>query len=180
MKQFLFILFFLLITEFVTNPINSSNRFKTEEKSCDINKKEFQKFLYNIAYQESSYTIDTINEYGYLGKYQFSPNTLRDLGYTGTFKNFLNNERLQDRYMLKYLRFNDQIINIQKWAGKTIDSVKITRSGILASCHLGGAGSTRLWLRSNGTKNIKDSYGTSIKSYMKKFSNYKIKLNDNG
>ena len=61
---------------------------------------------------------------------------------------------------------------IKEYRGKMIDGVRITESGILAAAHLGGAGSVRKFLESNGRKKCKDNYGTSVKSYMKEFGGY--------
>ena len=48
----------------------------------------------------------------------------------------------------------------------------VTESGILAAAHLGGAGSVRKFLESNGKKKCKDGYGTTVKSYLRKFGVY--------
>ena len=61
---------------------------------------------------------------------------------------------------------------IEKFSGKIISGVKVTESGILAAAHLGGAGSVKRFLNSNGAKKCKDNYGTSVKSYMREFGGY--------
>jgi hypothetical protein len=61
---------------------------------------------------------------------------------------------------------------IQKFDGKVVDGVKITESGILAAAHLGGAGSVKRFLDTNGKRKCKDDYGTSVRTYMRDFGNY--------
>ena len=61
---------------------------------------------------------------------------------------------------------------INDFEGKVIDGVKITESGILAAAHLGGSGSVKRFLNSNGEKKCKDEYGASVKSYMKDFGGF--------
>ena len=61
---------------------------------------------------------------------------------------------------------------IEKFSGKVVGGVKVTESGILAAAHLGGAGSVKKFLNSNGTRKCKDDYGTSVKTYMRDFGGY--------
>ena len=62
--------------------------------------------------------------------------------------------------------------DITRFEGKTINGVKITESGILAAAHLAGPGSVKKFLRSYGNDTFSDAFGSSIRSYMKKFSGY--------
>jgi hypothetical protein len=48
----------------------------------------------------------------------------------------------------------------------------ITESGILAAAHLGGTGSVRKFLKSNGKYKCKDQYGSSVQHYLRIFSGY--------
>ena len=64
--------------------------------------------------------------------------------------------------------------DIQRSLGKSMNGIKITESGILAAAHLSGAGNVKKFLRSNGAHNFSDAYGSSIKSYLKKFSGYDV------
>lgn len=61
---------------------------------------------------------------------------------------------------------------IDRYEGKVIKGVKITESGILAAAHLGGAGSVKSFLKSNGNNGFTDGFGTSLKSYLRKFGGY--------
>jgi hypothetical protein len=63
---------------------------------------------------------------------------------------------------------------IDKYDGKVVHGIRITKSGILAAAHLGGAGNVSRWFR-RGTK---PKMGTehAITTYMKKFSNYDLDI----
>ena len=110
---------------------------------------------------------------GYLGKYQFGSETLRILGIRDTIS-FLRSRKLQEKAFLANLSRNKWELRkeITKYSGKIINGIEITESGILASAHLGGPGSVKRFLKTNGRRKCKDSYGTSIKEYMKDFAGY--------
>ncbi len=63
---------------------------------------------------------------------------------------------------------------INTFVGKKIDGVYITESGILATAHLAGAKNVKKYLRSNGSYEFNDAFGTSIKDYMVKFGGYNV------
>ena len=108
-----------------------------------------------------------------MGKYQFGIQALRAIGITNN-EQFLNNPQLQEKAFVALLKINKWQLRdlIKNYRGKIIDGVRVTESGILAAAHLGGVGSVRKFLESNGKRKIKDSYGTSIKSYMKDFGGF--------
>jgi hypothetical protein len=62
--------------------------------------------------------------------------------------------------------------DISRFEGKIISGITITESGILAAAHLAGPGSVKKFLRSYGNDTFSDAFGSSLKSYMKKFSGY--------
>jgi hypothetical protein len=62
----------------------------------------------------------------------------------------------------------------EHYIGDSINGVVITKSGMIAASHLGGAGSLEKFLNSNGRINKKDVLGTSIFDYLKKFSYYDL------
>ena len=64
--------------------------------------------------------------------------------------------------------------DIERSVGKVISGITITESGILAAAHLSGAGNVKNFLRSNGEECFSDAYGTTIKSYLKKFGGYDV------
>ena len=65
-------------------------------------------------------------------------------------------------------------MDYEHFIGDTIKGVIITKSGMIAASHLGGAGSLQKFLNSNGMVNKRDILGTSIYDYLKKFSSYDL------
>ena len=59
-----------------------------------------------IGKLESNNRYDVVNRFGFMGKYQFSPRTVKYLGFDVTREQFLNNPQLQDSVMISYLRNN--------------------------------------------------------------------------
>jgi hypothetical protein len=135
--------------------------------------KTYTGFKQAIAIKESQGIYTLVNRYGYMGKYQFGKTALRALGITDT-KDFLNKPHLQERAFKALLSKNKWELRheIGKYEGKMIRGVKITESGLLAAAHLAGAGSVKNFLKSNGSKGFRDGFGTSLKSYIKKFGGY--------
>jgi hypothetical protein len=133
-------------------------------------------FLDAIAFSESSNRYKVTNRWGYMGKYQFHKQTLKDLGYKVSKKEFLNSPQLQEQAMMDLLSSNKKSLGyrIQKWEGKRIQGTRITESGILAAAHLGGVGNLIRFME-NG-EDFKDGNGTSIVKYLTKFSGYNIKV----
>ncbi len=152
---------------------------KIEETSVFVNVpfvgKTFVGFKEAVAFKESRGKIHLVNPYGYMGKYQFGKTTLRAVGIYD-FQEFLRNEEWQEEAFKALLAKNKWELRkeIEKYSGRVINGVKITESGILAAAHLGGAGSVRKYLRSNGTRGFKDGFGTSLRSYIKKFGGYDV------
>jgi len=66
------------------------------------------------------------------------------------------------------------LMNYEQFIGDSINGVVITKSGMIAASHLGGAGSLQKFLESDGRINRKDVLGTSILDYLKKFRNYDL------
>ena len=135
--------------------------------------KSYIGFKQAIAIKESQGLYKLVNPFGYMGKYQFGKSALRAVGISDT-KKFLNSPQLQERAFKALLSKNKWELRkeIKRYEGKVINGVKITESGLLAAAHLGGAGSVKKYLRSNGTQGFKDGFGTSLRSYMKKFGGY--------
>jgi len=129
-----------------------------------------------IAHKESQGKYRKINTLGYLGKYQFGIETLKSIGINDSV-GFLNNPRLQEKAFVVLLSKNKYELRyyIDYFEGRIVDGVKITESGILAAAHLGGAGSVKRFLNSNGEKKCKDDYGTSVRTYLIDFGGYETK-----
>lgn len=144
-------------------------------------KKQYQLFLGKtyigfkeaVGFKESQGNYLTVNKYGYLGKYQFNRNTLSMIGLNDS-SNFLQDSKLQEIAFDAYTAKNKWILrrDIKRYVGRYMNGVKITESGILAAAHLAGAGNVKKYLRSGGSYDFADAFGTSIRYYLKKFSGY--------
>lgn len=140
--------------------------------------KGLHEFLHSVGYFESENKYTAVNEIGMLGRYQFHPRTIKELGYTVTPKQFLQNTKLQDSVMVQYMRDNRRELKplIKKYAGRVVRGVHVTESGILAAAHLAGTGGVWSWFYPNkyhyGTV---DKNGASVKLYMKKFGGYNMR-----
>jgi len=137
--------------------------------------KSFIGFAQKMAYKESRGMLHLVNPYGYMGKYQFGKSTLRTVGIYD-FKEFLNNSEWQDEAFMALIARNKWELKkeIEKYSGRVINGVEITESGLIAAAHLGGATSVKKYLRTNGRNGFRDGFGTSLSSYIRKFSNYDI------
>ncbi|MGB5418506.1 peptidoglycan-binding protein LysM [Algibacter sp.] len=135
--------------------------------------KSFVGFKEALAFKESGGDYNSVNTYGYLGKYQFGSETLKLIGIYNP-ASFLKNPRLQEKAFIANSARNKWILrrDIKNFVGKRINGIIITESGILAAAHLAGPGSVKNYLRSYGLDNFEDGYGTTVHYYMKRFSGY--------
>ena len=139
--------------------------------------KDHSKFLEDIGFRESSNNYHAVNQFGYLGKYQFGRKTLNALGYEEiTNREFLENHSIQEEAMYALLTHNRKVLRrqISKYVGETVAGIYITESGLLAAAHLAGPGNVRKFLRKG--YEFKDGNGTKMTSYMTLFSNYRLEL----
>lgn len=138
--------------------------------------KTHQMFLQAIGLAESSNDYRKVNRLGYLGKYQFSYNTLKDLKIKCTPQEFLDQPMLQEYAMEQYLKHNKKVLAkyIGTYQFTTYRGIYITESGILAAAHLGGATNVKRFF--NNGKVFKDANNTPITRYLKKFSGYQLKF----
>jgi hypothetical protein len=134
-------------------------------------------YLERIGHRESNGVYTVVNDYGYMGKYQFSPNTLRGLDIRVSKTHFLNNPQLQDSAMVALLIHNRKLLRnyIDKYDGIELNGNLITESGILAAAHLVGPHRTKLLLREG--IDTHDGLGTAASEYLTKFSGYTLNLN---
>jgi hypothetical protein len=138
---------------------------------------ELEKFLHHIGLRESNNKLTVVNQFGMLGKYQFSPTTLKHfLGDTVTRQQFLRSAELQDSIMVRYMRDNNSRLQdlISRHDGTTFKGIRITRSGILAAAHLAGPGGVRHFFATNDTHGRRDANGTSVRDYLRLFSGYNL------
>jgi hypothetical protein len=150
-------------------------------------KNQIIKFLKKMAERESTNDPASINNLGYVGKYQFGGMALKDVDREIDVKKFRNNpdlrlklypEKEQDKDMIKLLKKNKSYLGnyIKNYNNKVIGGVRITLSGLLAASHLVGADSVKKYLDSNGAIIPKDGNGTPVTEYIKKFGGYNILL----
>lgn len=130
-------------------------------------------FRQALAFRESRGSYKVVNPYGYMGKYQFGKSTLLTVGISDTSE-FLRRPRMQEKAFVALLSRNKWYLRneINTYVGTTINGIEVTESGILAAAHLGGVGGTKRYLKSKGSRRFKDGFGTSMKSYFKKFGRY--------
>lgn len=139
--------------------------------------KNHSTFLSAIGHRESSNNYKAVNQFGYLGKYQFGRKTLNAIGFEDiSNREFLANPSIQEEAMLVLLKRNKRTLRreIKKYVGQTINGVYITESGLLAAAHLAGAGNVRRFFRKG--YEFKDGNGTKMTSYMIKFANYDLNI----
>ena len=135
----------------------------------------FTGFREALAFKESKGDYSVVNTFGYLGKYQFGMSTLELMGVYNA-QSFLQNPELQEQVFQINISRNKWSLrrDIKRFVGKRIHGIEITESGILAAAHLAGAGNVKRYLRSLGTRDVKDGYGTNIANYIKEFAGYDI------
>ena len=147
-----------------------------EEDESD-SRKDLLRFLEAIAHFESNNRYDVVNPYGFLGRYQFSPITIRHLGYDILNEDFLRNKRLQDEVMLAYMRENYISLRpyIEQYNNTNYKGIYITTSSILAGAHFAGATGMRRFLLSRSDSVGKtDANGMTLRKYMTRFSDYNV------
>lgn len=135
--------------------------------------KSYLAFKEAVGFKESGGDYSVINDFGYLGKYQFGKGTLRLIGIRDA-NSFLKSPNLQEAAFYANASRNKWILrrDIKRFENKVINGITITESGILAAAHLAGPGNVKKFLRSGGVQTFNDGFGTSIKHYFKKFSGY--------
>ncbi len=147
----------------------------TAQDSVPFLGKSFLGFCHDLGFLESSGNYRARNRFGYLGKYQFGPSTLRWLGVYNTNR-FLNSPMLQEEAFKALISKNKWLLRdyIDTYNGQFINDVKISESGLLAAAHLGGAGNVKKFLDSNGEVIFSDGNNVPITRYMKRFVDYDL------
>jgi len=138
---------------------------------------QIEKFMDRIAYIETAgagYQI--VNKYGMMGRYQFSPTTVRAVGITATRQQFLQNEELQDTAMIRLMRLNERELSgyIQRYDGRIVKGVRVNRASILAGAHFAGANGVKRFLTNADYNGTVDGFGTSLRKYMSYFSTFHL------
>ncbi|MFA6127405.1 MAG: hypothetical protein WC699_08880 [Bacteroidales bacterium] len=140
---------------------------------------KYNRFKRTLARYESNNNWKEYNRYGFIGKYQFGKSALDATGFGSvTLESFKSNpssfsDQDQEKAMDILLKINESVMrqSINKYIGLTmLDSIRITRMGILAAAHLAGPANVKEFLDSFGRINAKDRMGTHISDYINLFS----------
>lgn len=154
--------------------VKSSQELLAQRKiNYPILGKGYLGFKEALAFKESGGDYSVINQFGYLGKYQFGSGTLELVGVYDSL-GFLNSPAMQEAAFYANTSRNKWILRreIKNYVGKKVNQVLVTESGILAAAHLAGPGNVKKFLRSQGKNSFSDAFGSSISFYMKKFAGY--------
>lgn len=150
---------------------------------------DYQAFLDALAMRESSDNYEKVNRYGYMGRYQMGRSALEDAGFRceggwtplansyGIYDqdDFLNSPAGQDAAVKAYHTKVCEYIRhygLEKYIGTAYCGVRVTRSGLLAACHLVGVGAMIDGLKSG--EHTYDGNHTSAAEYMELFAGYDI------
>lgn len=145
--------------------------------------KSFSDFKTALGFAEGSGDYKADNKRGYVGKYQFGKERLKDLGYTGTLNNLKLNPGLQENLFLMHVQDHAKyLVKFLQTAKSKIGS-HITLSGLIAGAHLKGRGHINYTdnCKRSGViqyilfgKDCSDGNGTKISTYVNKFSGFEI------
>jgi hypothetical protein len=138
---------------------------------------QVEKFMEKIAAIETpNGGYHTVNRFGMMGRYQFSPQTVRAVGLQVSREQFLRNRELQDTAMVRLMLLNEKALLslIQRYEGKTVKGVRINRASMLAGAHFAGANGVKEFLTNNSQTGTVDGFGTSLKTYMTYFSDFHL------
>jgi hypothetical protein len=163
---------------------------KNKPEKSVVQDKEYNTFLNDLGARESSNDYKSVNQLGYLGKYQMGKLALIDAGYKDkdgnwTGKNgvnseedFLNSPEAQENSFDEYKRSQWRDVKKRKldqYIGKEVGGIRITASGLLAGAHLKGVkGGIKKYLESDGKDDPKDANGTHVSEYLRTFQGYNI------
>jgi len=149
-------------------------------------------FAETLAKRESSCDYGVVNQFGYLGKYQFGLARLTDFGLcarrvgTKGWHNaafewrepfskelFLTSQALQEEIFNRHLNDHKKwLLKKYKWLlDKELHGTRVTLSGALAVLHLVGRGGWQQWVSG---KTVQDGNGTKATEYLQLFANYQI------
>jgi hypothetical protein len=186
-KKTFLLIFFLFVSVVCIAPATDFRLKMTEMRnlSAEIgvqnHELEFLRFMNDLGYSESRNNWLCINQIGCFGEWQFAESTLRYLGFRKiTLKKFKSDpfifpRELQIRALKALIRVNlIYLTDYEHYIGHSIKGIKVTKSGMIAASHLGGAGSLMKFLDSKGRVNPEDILGTSISDYLKNFSSYDL------
>lgn len=115
-----------------------------------------------------------VNSIGAKGRWQLTDIALKDISYKGTVEQFLSSRDIQKECVIKLMKKNKSYLKYykcNKYIGRVVGGIKITLSGALAACHLGGINS---FIRFVSTGYNAMDTNESIRSYLIKFQGYNL------
>ena len=154
----------------------------------------YGQFLNALGNRESGGDYGAVNQFNYLGKYQFGEAALIDVGYyraDGSSANdwkagfwtgrdgvdskaeFLADHAAQENAIRAYMVLQWSYLGpMQKYDGQVLGGLKLTVSGLLAGAHLVGAGAVATVINSGGSIVPKDGNGVAVTEYIGQFAGY--------
>lgn len=165
-------LFMLLLASAAAPPPNH----QTDHKVILSEPSEVERFMAHMARRESNNNYQVVNRYGMMGRYQFSPRTVKALGFDIDKHTFLSNPYLQDTVMLALMRANNKELSdyIRRYEGRSHKGVLITRAGVLAGAHLCGSNDAKKFFIDPLHNGCIDANGTTIRHYIKELGSYNL------
>lgn len=151
---------------------------------------EYQAFLDELGFRESSNDYTVVNRFGYMGRYQLGTLALREIGYMDengawtdlahtagiyTRQDFLNSPQVQDAAVRAYHEKTYgyiKALGLDAYVGSTYCGILVTESGLLAACHLVGVVGMQKGLRTG--QHVYDGNHVSAAVYMELFAGYDI------
>lgn len=145
---------------------NAYDKFKKDftdslQTHPTYNTKEWERYLTDLAFAESSFDADSLNQINAKGYFQLMPSNRKE-----EWNNVM--EQFDDMYKLTEANIQYFNRNATSEDKKRMEELGIDIYGWLAGAHLGGARNALKALR--GESNHKDDNGTSIMSYFKRFT----------
>jgi len=158
--------------------------------------KPIKGFLNALGYVESNNNYYAVNTFGFIGKYQFGNSALVECGVCESRekadifrKQFINTpDSLKDNIwsktnqniaMKNFMESNKRNLynyiakHKNKYLYTLTDTIYITESGMIAAAHLAGCSNVKKFF-DDINHDFKDGYGTTIESYLIKFSGFKV------
>lgn len=167
----------IILTALVVLLLGINNKIHIPSRPVLSEPTPVEQFMDKIAEIETpGGGYQTVNRFGMMGRYQFSPSTVRVLGYKISKTQFLRNPEIQDSVMVTYMRENEKLLQklIHRYDGRVVKGVRITRASILAGAHFAGPNGVKSFLVNDSRTGTVDANGTSLKKYMSRFSDFHL------
>jgi hypothetical protein len=168
------------------NPITKEVIVEASYKGEEIEYLSTEEFISYIGFLESRNNWKIVNSYNYIGEYQFGKSAMKAIGYSTRHIDFIRKNFKKEPDIFSKER-QDYAVNLwfellekrldtefELFENKTINGLILSKPALLAAAHLGGVGSVKKYLYSNGKQIKKDGYNTSIETYIKRFQNFRF------